>query len=73
MVCSLAPIIVCGLAYFLLGERMGKADVLFFVAVFCSCTMVLLGAGNKSSNEVTEAVSAIAFICLIAQPVLIAG
>jgi len=54
---------------------MGRADVLFFVAVFCSCTMVLLGARNENSgnNEVAEAVSVVAFICLITQPVLIAG
>ena len=81
MVCSLAPIIVCALAYFFLGERMRIPDILFLFSVFCCVILVLLGANTGGDAVVTDgsveaaAVTggAIAFVGLIAQPVLVAG
>ena len=77
MVCSLNPVITCVMAYFLLKERMSTADILFFVAVFFSCMMVLVGAArnqaSEKENEVVEAASTLALIGLIAMPLLISG
>jgi uncharacterized membrane protein len=47
MVCSLAPIFVCVLAYFMLKERMATADKIFLFAVFCSVILVLSGASGE--------------------------
>jgi len=49
MVCSLAPLFVCGLAYFILGEKMRIPDMVFLFSVFCCVVLVLLG-DNKASN-----------------------
>ena len=74
MVCSLAPLFVCGLAYFILGEKMRIPDMVFLFSVFCCVILVLLGA-NKASGVVDEAsaaeaaamtVGAFAFFGLIA-------
>lgn len=72
MVCSLAPIICCAMAYFILGERMRKADFIFLVSVFGCVILVLLGASN-SGPEVTESGGPLAFVGLLATPVLIAA
>lgn len=76
MVCSLAPIFVCVMAYFLLGERMNYPDVLFLFSVFCCVTLVLLGAGSGSSIDTPEVAvtgGAMALVGLIATPMLTAG
>ena len=76
MVCSLAPIFVCVMAYFLLGERMNYPDMLFLFTVFCCVTLVLFGAGGGSSVKTPEVAvtgGALALIGLLAMPVLVAG
>lgn len=76
MACSLSPIIVCVLAYFISGEKMERSSLLFFVAVFFSCMLVLVGAGRNhgsDDNEVHEAASTLALIGLIAMPCLVGG
>ena len=47
IVCSLTPLFVCVMAYFLLGERMRIFDWAALVAVFVSVSLVILGAEGK--------------------------
>ena len=71
------------MAYFMLGERMSVPDIIFLSSVFCCVILVLLGANNNGEEAATlDATSvetiavtggALAFIGLMAQPVLIAG
>ena len=75
MVCSLGPIFVCVMAYFMLGERMQTPDMLFLFSVFCCVTLVLFGAstGTVESPEVAVTGGALALAGLLATPVLTAG
>lgn len=82
MVCSVAPIIVVFLSYFLLGEQIRLPYILFLFSVFCCVILVLVGAQTggdtvitDGSIEATAAVTggAIAFVGLVAQPILVAG
>jgi len=51
IVCSLAPIFCCIMAYFLLGERMKKVDYFALIAVFASVCLVILGAAPVDSTK----------------------
>lgn len=80
-VCSLAPICVCIMAYFILNERMNKIDCLFLCAVFCSVMLVLMGTGKENGGgggptiveAATLAPTLAATIGLGCLPILISG
>lgn len=81
MVCSLAPICVCIMAYFILHERMGNIDILFLLTVFCSVIMVLIGTGKDNGGGggctvmecAKEGPTLLATISLGILPLLVAG
>ena len=53
IVCSLTPLFVCFMAYFLLGERMTPTDIAALGAVIACVSMVILGAAGDQ-KEVME-------------------
>jgi drug/metabolite transporter (DMT)-like permease len=56
IVCSLAPIFVCLLGYFFLGEKLKLIDYLALLAVFSAVAMVVLGAAPAEEDiELTVA------------------
>jgi hypothetical protein len=59
IVCSLAPIIVCFLAYLALGESMFFSDAVFLASVFAACVIVLVGEGRGSPNSEPEVIEII--------------
>ena len=85
IVCSLAPIIVCVIGYFFLGESQFCSDNIFLALVFTACVIVLVGAGQNSYNLEPEViddstvivsqtgVNSLSIMCLIAMPCLISG
>jgi drug/metabolite transporter (DMT)-like permease len=71
IVCSLTPLFVCLIAYWLLGERLKTFDQVALVAVFVSVLMVILGAKGEESE--TMGANPLALIALISQPILLAA
>lgn len=71
IVCSLTPLFVCAMAYFLLGERMRIFDVLALVAVFVSVSLVIMGAEGEQRE--TMGANFWATAALISQPILLAA
>jgi len=71
IVCSLTPLFVCMLAYFLLGERLKFFDQMALLAVFASVLLVILGAEGHESN--TMSANPLALFALICQPILLAA
>ena len=63
IVCSLTPLFVCLIAYWLLGERLKTFDQIALVAVFVSVCMVILGANGEESE--TMGSNPLALIALI--------
>lgn len=71
VVCSLTPIFVCIIAYFILGETLKLFDKVSMFFTFGAVMLVICGAkGGESSNTNS---STIALIALLAQPVLLAA
>ena len=71
IVCSLTPIVVCVLAYYLLGERMTAASVAALVCVFGAVVLVIMGAEGEQAN--TMSANIWVTIALMFQPVLLAS
>ena len=71
VVCSLKPIIVCIIAVMVMGERMGKLDVLSNAMSFFAILLVIVGASGAESQSMES--TTMAFVALIMQPVLLAG
>lgn len=49
IVCSMTPLFVCAMAYFILGERMKLFDLVALLAVVISVALVILGAQGHES------------------------
>lgn len=84
IVCSLAPIFCCIMAYLVLGERMKPIDYMALVAVFAAVCLVILGAKPPDTLETTDTniedadggqskSNMFMMILLLAQPVLLAA
>jgi drug/metabolite transporter (DMT)-like permease len=43
IVCSLTPLIVCFLAYYILGEKIKTFDLISLIAVFASVCIIMIG------------------------------
>lgn len=71
IVCSLTPLFVCFMAYFLLGERLKASDWVALMVVFVAVLLVILGAEGEESS--TMSANPFAVIALIMQPVLLAA
>lgn len=71
IVCSLTPLFVCLIAYWLLGERLKMFDQCALVFVFISVCLVILGAEGEESSTMSS--NPLALMALISQPVLLAG
>jgi len=71
IVCSLTPVFVCFIAYFMLGERMRHSDIFSLFAVIMAAMLVI--CGSEGEEKATEEVSFMALVALLAQPLLLAG
>lgn len=71
IVCSLTPLFVCFMAYFLLGERLKPSDWAALLAVFVAVLLVILGAEGEESS--TMSANPLAVVALIMQPILLAA
>ena len=71
MVCSLTPLVVCILAYFILSERLRMFDMIALLTVFAAVMLVILGTSGEERK--TMEVNTFALVCLICQPVLLAS
>ncbi len=47
VVCSLTPLIVCLLAYFVLGEKTSNANIIGLIAIFGCVCLIMVGAEGK--------------------------
>lgn len=70
VVCSLTPLIACLIAYFVLGERIKRAELLGIVFVVSAVILIMLG--QEESPE-REQVGILPLVALISQPVLLGG
>lgn len=75
VVCALQPVIVCLLAYFMLGERLRRFDQLslFFVVVCVSLVMLGAAPAADASDEGDQKneMGLLPIIALLSQPVLL--
>jgi len=71
IVCSLMPLFVCVMAYFMLGERMKTFDWVSLGAVIGCVGLVIFGADGEEKSAMQT--NTLATIALIAQPMLLAG
>lgn len=70
--CALQPVIVCLLAYFVLGERMRRFDQLSLVLLVVCVSLVILGAESTESTDEKAEIGLIPLVALLSQPVLLA-
>ena len=71
VVCSLTPIFVCMIAYFMLGERMKRLDQMALVFTFAAVLLVIFGAQAQSGSDTKP--NFVAYIALMSQPILLAA
>ena len=54
VVCSLTPLMVCLIAYFVLGERMKKSELLSIFFVVAAVALVMIGSSKPPSSPTQE-------------------
>jgi drug/metabolite transporter (DMT)-like permease len=73
VVCSLTPLFVCILAYFILGERMSRFEQLSILFIVAAVSLVMLGGDSNVDTSQKEEVGMLPLIALLSQPVLLAS
>jgi drug/metabolite transporter (DMT)-like permease len=66
LVCSLTPVLVCFLAWLLLGETIKMFDLVALGIVITAVSLVILGENEAQSVKED-------YVCLLSQPLLLAG
>lgn len=72
IVCSLTPLFVCLLAYFMLGERLKRSDQMALVFVVACVCLVMLGA-DPTTSSTGSMTGTLPMIALLSQPFLLAA
>jgi len=73
IVCSLTPLFVCMLAYFLLGERLKRPDQISLIFVVACVCLVMLGAKPSSGSTHQLTSEMLPLVALLSQPLLLAA
>lgn len=71
LVCSLTPVLVCFLAWLLLGETIKMFDLVALGIVITAVSLVILG--ENEAQSVKEEAYILDYVCLLSQPLLLAG
>jgi len=73
IVCSLTPLFVCMLAYFLLGERLKRLDQIALIFVVACVCLVMHGAKPSSGSTHQLTIEMLPIVALLSQPLLLAA